>query len=368
MSLPSRRSVSLPVSLPASLSVALAGIAGLGAHLASSDLSTEYRTDRVLAVEATLVLGLETVQQSMTVNGEPVEGRGGGGGGSSEETRRIAFQDRVLEVGGGQPVQVRRSFETVDGEGSIEAGEREVEMTVESPFGGLVLELIDEDGEVQVEVVEGDEPDAAALQGHRLALSADALLPSDEVEVGDSWSLSSEQVANALLLDLQPRLFPRPEREPRAEGEGRGGGGGRGRGGAGRGGASAFGLLANADFEGEVEVLALDEEGDDGPVARLRIEASAAGEVEPREGAEERGGRGGGGGAGETTYEIELEGELVFSLATRRPVSLTMEGTVERSTDRSFSRGDREMEILREEAGTFSLELEISEGSVEDEE
>ena len=353
------------------LTLALAGALGLGAHLASSDLSTEYRAERGFALEATFELQLETVDQSMTVDGEPVEGRGGGGGGASEETRRVVFRDRVLQVADGAPVQVRRSFEAAEGEGLIEAGERELELPVESPFGGLVLELTDEDGSVQVEVVEGDEPDAASLEGHRLALPLDALLPEDASEVGDTWSLDSEAVKTALLLDLQPRLFPRPEREPRAEGEGRGGGG-RGRGGAGRGGGSAFGLLANADFEGEAELLALDEEGDDGPVARVRLEATASGEVEPNAEREGRGGAGGGGrggrgGTSETTYEIELEGELVFSLATRRPVSLTVEGSVGRSTERSFDRGERVMEMSREDSGSFSVEVVVTEVEDEDE-
>ena len=337
---------------------------GLGsAALATTGIATTYSTERVLTFETTMSLSMETVESRFEIDGEEREGRGGGGG--STEERRFVVQERVLEADGGTPVKVRRGFETVEGETSMMLRDEEQTIDLESPFDGIVLELTSEDGGVSVEVVEGDEPDTEHFEGQHLTLTLDALLPDEEVEEGDTWSLENDALQHALLLDVQRHLFP-PAPRDEAEGErGRGGGGGR-RGGARRGG-GALRLLSSADLSGEAELVAASEDGDDGPVARIRFEAEAEGEQEGGGGrGGDRGGRGGG-GDGSTTITIALEGELVFALESGRPVSLEVEGTVTRVTDRTVDRGGSSGSMYREEAGTFELAVEVSESAADDE-
>ncbi|MFT5289131.1 MAG: hypothetical protein ACI8QS_002998 [Planctomycetota bacterium] len=326
------------------------------------ELATTYSTDRELTLTLTYESSLETVSSSFEVDGEPVEGRGGaGGGGGSSEERRMVIRDRVLSVEDGVPTKVRRTFDKMSGSSSAAFGDQEMESELESPFDGITLELTGEDGEVEIEVVDGDAPAEEHLVGQVLGLTIDALLPESDAEEGDTWTIEGDALAHALMIDLQSHYFARPERDA----EERGGGGRRGpRGGGGRTGGGVIGLLSGADLTGDAELVAAEEDGDDGPVARVRFTAEASGEVEQQaQGGGDRGGRGGG-GEGETTYTVELEGELVFSLKDHRPVSLEVEAKVTRISDRTFDRGERSMRSTREEEGTLEISLEVSSEAV----
>jgi len=337
--------------------------------VAGQHLSTDYSKQPKLRIETVTTYKMETTDFSMERDGEPVEGRFGGGGGSSE-TRRIVQIDEILEHKDSAPSVLRRTFENIEAKGEIEFGENVRETERECPLSEVTLELrIDEDGDVAVEVVEGDEPqDDALLEGHRMGLALDAFLPEDEVDEGDRWDLEVEAVLRGLGLDLEAVLFPAPEPEEPSEGEGRRGGGRRGGFGFGRGGSTA-GIFAKAEWEGEATLASLDEDYGGVTCCAVTIELEASGALpEPDFGGGRRRDFGTGPfGAGaealrplDSTYEIKIEGRLLFSQADARPVLLELEGkvTTERVTERE--RQGSTMVISTTQEGTFEHVVTIS--------
>jgi hypothetical protein len=345
------------------------------AGLAAPELETEYRPGEAVRVELATTITLETTAMEMERDGEPVEGRFGAGG-PTETTRHVVHVDTVVEATDGAPTVVRRAFEEVGGKTIGTRRDEAFERELESPFAGVTLELTLEDDEVQVEVVEGSEPDHdGALEGHRLALGLDALLPSGEVAVDEEWELEAEAVRRAIGADVRAALFPPPSPGERGQG-GRGGGGGGGRGGRGAGGGDQGGqALALAEWEGTA-VLASIEEGDDGSQhATIELELEADGEL-PERVFGPRGGRGGGGGLAlapgtaplrATTFEVELEGTLTFDIDAHRPVSLELEGTlsVSSETERETPNGGT-FRMSREQSGTVSITTTITEAEADD--
>lgn len=311
--------------------------------LASGELSTDYAADRSLRIEIETEFSMETTDSVIEVNGEEREGRGGG---SSEETRKIVMIDKVLEHADGAPTKVQRVFETIEADGMRLMGDSEREITRETPLNGLTLVITDEGAEV----VDGTEPeDEKVLEGHRMTLALDALLPAESVEVDDHWKLDGEKVVRALGMDLDAAFFAPPQRP---EGEGRRGGeggGGRRRGGFGRGGGgSVAGMFTQGEWDAKATLVSLTEEHADGTCALVKLELSCTGSMpEP-----ERGGRRDREEAVgapsvtvpalENSFTIKLEGEFTFHVAERRPVSLSLEGTLstERTMERSSERGD----------------------------
>lgn len=322
-------------------------------------LSTDYAAPRTLRVECENALELETTRFSMERDGEEVGGDFGRQT-LSESTHTVVF-DTPLAQADGQPSKLRRRFETVEGQVQAEFGDQSIERERESPFDGLVLVLErDDEGDVRAEVVEGSEPaDSELLRHQRLTLALDAFLPPGEVELGARWPLDSETVRRGLGLDAQRTLFPPPAAE---QGEEAGGSGGRRRRGAGGElGGAAF--LAQAEWQGTAELTALDEEVDGQPCARIALVITAEGELpEPEWG----GGRGGGRAFGlarpalENSYAIDLEGELLFALEPRCPVSAKVEGTVslKRHTERERNGSTMVMESERE--GTWSQTVTVA--------
>ncbi len=322
---------------------------GLAALMGSQYLETRYATDRQLVLESETTLELETVELVVERDGERMEPRGAGG--SSKLVHRIARTDRVLELDeDGAPKRVRRTFGDVGGERSVQMGEQEREIEVQSPFDSVVLELTKEDGEVETRVVSGVAPEADALAGHRLVLGLDALLPKSEVEVGDEWTLDNDTIRRALGIDLASAMFPRPVQE---EGEG-GERGGRG----GRGGGAGDDLLSLAEWSGTARLIELDATSGGLTCAAIELELEGQGELPERAGF--GGGRGGRGGAAElagssvlrleSSFQITLEGQLLFALEQRRPVRLELEGIVktERDTETTGGRGTLRMRRVEE--------------------
>ncbi|HJP00578.1 MAG TPA: hypothetical protein QF764_02270 [Planctomycetota bacterium] len=333
--------------------------------LPGSSLSTDYGKLDAVRIETETVYTMETTDFSMTRNGEPVDSSWGGGGGASEDVRTVVQIDRVIEREDGAPSVVRRSFELVEGAGTMERGEDTFDTERECPLTEVTLELtLDGDGDVAAEVVDGDEPaDDELLEGHFLTLALDAFLPEGDVDEGDSWDLEPEAILRALSLDLDSALFPEAEPEESSGREGRRGRGGWG--GGRRGGGSNTSLFKQADWEGEATIESMEEDVDGLTCVVIEIELEASGDMpEP----EFRGRRDDDVLARpdsaqrmlESTYEIELEGRIAFSCELGRPVMGEIEGTIltERYIERSREEFSMTMSTVRE--GTFTWSVALS--------
>jgi hypothetical protein len=288
----------------------------------------------------------------------------GGGGMKSEGERHVVQVDQVLAHEGNKPTKVKRHFDKVGGKTSF----NENDMDVESPFEGATVELTGDGADVKLEFVEGKKPDhEGALEGHKLALALDALLPDKEVEKDSKWELDNAQIRRAIGADLLKAFYPPPQRDDSAGGGG--GGGGQRRGGGMRGGADR--ILALAEFTGKAKVVALDEEVDGHKCVKVEIEISAKGSMpEPQMG----GGRRGrmlepeASLAFESTYTVSAQGAFYFSLDGKRPVKLELEGTIGSVSDREMKgRGDDETmhKMHSSSDGKLSLKVEVSEEAVE---
>lgn len=340
--------------LPALFAFALTG---------GTTLTTQYTAEKAYRIEVESTFAMETVDFSMERDGVP-DDRGFGGDRSSKETRTIVMIDKVLGAKDGKPTRVQRTFESIAGSSSMIMGEREMDNERECPLSGVVIEMTLDDGEVTTEVVDGDEPeDEALLEGHKLTLAIDALLPAGEVEADEAWEIDGESILRAFGFDVEKALFPAPQREE-GGGEGRGGRGG-GRGGRGmRGGGGVSGYFAAGDWEAEATLAADTEEHEGVDCYVIQITAESSGELPERE----RGGRGGGGGMlqpslatplFENSFELELEGKLFFSVEGGHPLHLELEGKLSTESVTERSRGESVMVISHSQEGTFNYTVDI---------
>ena len=330
-------------------------------------VQTQYTVGRTLRVEAHTSIAMETTSFEMERDGEPVEGGFGGGGGSTD-TRSIVMKDTVLAVEDGAPTRVRREFVEISGDSVMSRGDQEMEFERECPLSEVTLELTAEDGDVLVEVVDGSEPDdEATLEGHQLALAIDALLPEGDVEAGATWELDGEQLAHAMMFDLESALYPRPQR-PEGEGGGRGGRGGRGGMRGGPRGSSTTRFFSEGDWDAEATLSADKEDYEGVECLVIEIEAECSGSLPEPEGGF-GGGRGGRGGRAllmplapvrENSFEVELEGKLYFDATSGRPVHLELEGTIASESHREMSRGESTMSISSSQEGTIQYTVDLA--------
>ncbi len=335
---------------------------------APAELTTQYKVGLGLRVEAESSFSMETTAFEMIRNGEaidrPVEGE------ATTEWRRTVERTEVLEVTGTAPSRVRHEW--LEAEAGAEEGSDD---RPDGELEGLIVEIAtDADGEVDVTVIEGSEPEEALLAGLATTLRFDVLLPTEEAT---EWELGNDAIRHALGFDREAGLFGAPERGERPERrrdfaqdlkqERRRGGGGRGRG------DSGARMFRDAEWEGQAKRAAetVEFEGHECIVIELEIEAS--GEL-PERG---RGGFGGGRRRGEmsrlaapaapreNTFEIELEGRLLFATDLGRPVLLELEGTTgsERHMSRESERGSMEVNTTR--AGTFVHRAVVTEVEAE---
>lgn len=332
------------------------GLAALAAH----DLSTDYTADRTLQVAVETEVAVETTHFAMERNGEPVEGRFGGGGGGSEMSRSVVHTDQVLAHEDGVPTRVRRVFEEVSSTMSVEERDGSRDFDSESPLDGETLILtLDEDGDVVAELEQGAPDRLGALKGHSLRLALDALLPPDEVDEGDSWEPSGDDLLRAMLLDVEQALFPTPVREE-------GGEGGRGRGfrrGGRQGSPLSFFKLAEWDTEAELTDQTTRVAGLECVVIELQFEAE--GDLPERTFGRDPERFASLSGASvtaiESTFEVELEGKLFVSLESKRPVKLEIEGEFTLDSNTEFSSGDMTMSIERTQEGTIEHSITVTE-------
>lgn len=328
----------------------------------SVELKTNYSEGRTLRIETDAAFRLETVEMTITVDGEEREGFGAGA--TSSETRRIVQVDHVITAKDGAPTKLRRSFEELEGNGSMSFGDQEQLFELESPLSETVLELTLDDDEVVAEVVEGGSVDSALLEGHRLELALAALLPDGEVDEGDEYEIDGAALIRALEADLHAIYFQPPAREEGGEGEG---GRGRGRGMRGRGTGFAQ-ILQAGDFNVQASLEALEGEFEGAACVVISIEITGDGELpEPERG--EGGGRGGRAlsapfGAQPlfaTNFDMQAEGKLYFSTADNRPLALELAGELNIESERVRSRGDSEMVMTSSQEGSFTHRVVITE-------
>ncbi|MFT5284328.1 MAG: hypothetical protein ACI8TQ_000484 [Planctomycetota bacterium] len=336
-------------------------VASFFLYLGASDhsLATNCAAGQSYKVVSESEVQMETVSFEIYRNGEPMEGMDDPGG--SSEKRTVVTIDQILEADSGTATKMRRVFETVEG---VHTSERRGEQQYDCPLDGLTLELQLEEGEVKVEVVDGEEPDdEQALEGHGFGFDADALLPGEAVSVDQSWELDDDQVRRVLGLEIDRALFPRSA----GDGEGRRGGGeggGRGRrGGGGRGG-NAFALMRIAEWEATATLASVGEKHEGENCVRIEFLFEAEGDQPEREF-----GRGRGRERmfeletvpfNESTYEISIEGFLLFSLDSSLPLQLELEGTISTESNVLRENGEMSLEINSEEAGTFLRKLKVS--------
>jgi hypothetical protein len=335
--------------------------------VAGTQLSTDYSPDKGFKVEVLTELSMKTTSSSFERDGEPVEGRGGGSGDMASSMKHQAvIVDTIVAVKEGKPSKLTRSFESLSGASTMSFGGEETTRDAEPQLDGVTLTLARaENGEIEAKVTEGTSPSSSdCLEGHRLELALDALLPEGEVADGASWELDKDAVRRALGLDMEKAYFPRaaPTEGDSPRGGGGGGGGGRFRGGMGGGGDSR--VLDLADWEGTATLT--EEKVEHGGVACrvITIELKAKGDMPEQE-------RTGGGRRGQalglsseavfgTSYAIELEGKLFFSVADKRPVAFVVEGSVGVETDTERTMGESTMRIRSTREGTYKHSVEVS--------
>lgn len=314
-------------------------------------LATDYTQKRSLRVEISSNMEMELKSMSMERDGQPVEMPAMSMNSTSKRT--IAFVDTTLEHEDGAPKKVRRVFESLANESTTSFGERQMESAMKPRLEGVTLELTRGDDGVEVKVLEG-EAEGDALEGHQLALLLDSFLPKgDEKE----WELDNAAIQRGLALDVQKALFAPPEQP-----EGGGEEGGRRRGP--RGGSQVSGVLSMATLEGQASLA--EEPVDQGGVAckAIKLEIKGSGDLPMPEGRGPREGRffdpappivlvG-------NTYDIELEGQLLFDPNTKLPVLLKLAGSIEiqQSSERTFNDSTMKQEMTM--GGELEFEVEIT--------
>jgi len=324
-------------------------------------LGTDYSKERVLKVDYEYQMAADT-EMSSERDGQPVEGRGGGSI-KSDTTYHIVQLDEVQAHEGKKPTKVKRTYEKVGGEANMSFGENENTTPLESPYEGATLQLTGDDDDVKVKFLEGKQPDhEGALEGHKLGLALDALLPDKDVDKDAHWDLDSNQIKRALGLDLRKALYPPP---PAPENAGGGGGGGGGRRGGMRGGRGGGSIPADAEWSGKAKVVSLDEDCDGQKCAKIQIEIGTHGDLPDQP----MGGQGRGRmldpeGALPVlagTYSAEGKGEFYFAIDGKRPVKFELEGKFEnvRDTERKTDQGSFKSHSKTQ--GKLSVKISVSE-------
>ena len=332
-------------------------------------LVTEYKKDKTFHVEHEARYTLELTEFELEVDGErqdPQEMPKH----KSESRWHIVQTDAVRGVDGDKPAHVRRLYDTAEGHNSSNNGTEERNDEVESPFENLTLDLTRDGDEVRVEVVDGKAPEHdGALDGHRLELCLDALLPKEPVEKGTSWELDNEHIRRALGLELHAALFPKKaDTEPQGEG-------GEGRGRRGRFGMMSRGgdrdLLALTEWTGTATIASLAEDVDGVKCAKIALELHAQGSLPEPEPGEGRRGRMPmtsmePAALLESTYSIELEGALLFELDAHRPLRLALEGKVELEMNRESARSEHTIRFRTKSEGEVVVRTTVGEGKAEE--
>ena len=262
-------------------------------------LATDYTKERSLKIVVDSTIKTET---AMKRDGQ-TDDRGGGI--SSETERHIVQIDHVLAHEGDAPTKVKRKFVELKNNSVTMFGENERTDDHDGALVGVTLQLEKgTGGAVEAKAIDG-KADGEALEGHKLELALDALLPS-----GDSKSVDLDKAAvnRVLGFDVAKALYP-PPAPPSDSGSGGSGGGGRGRS-RGPGGMST-GFLQTAEWEGTAKLADADEDYEGTACAVIEVVLSAKGTLPEQ--SRDGGTRGrwfdpsNGFQPVENTYEVELK-------------------------------------------------------------
>src|SRR5258706_3378802 len=110
-------------------------------------------------------------------------------------------------------------------------------------------------------------------------------------------------------------------------------------------------LMQMAEWKGKAKLVSTDKDVDGKTCAVIELKLGAAGDLaEPEVGGGRRGDRSfelafGAIPAARNSYEISLEGKLVFAIKEKRPVSLELEGTAKMEMQRESKRDDHTMKF-----------------------
>ncbi len=331
----------------------------LGTNLVLDVLGTKYAEKRVFEVTYSTETVTENIKMEIIRDGESMD-RGGRGG--RTQSFELSYTDTVLAAKDGAPTEIQRTFDSVGGDMIMDGRDEPIERSLDSAFDGITLVLTDGEDGVEVEVSDGDAPDAERLEGHTLRLPLDGLLPDEEAEDGAEWEIDGEAFMAALGMGMQRKLVDRPEREGGGEGRGgRGGGGGRRGGGQRGGGGDGGNLLAGGTWEVTGILTGDTREVEGVECAVIKIKADVEGEPEGGAGGRE-------GMTRESSYSGQFEGELLFCAAESRPVSLEITGGYELTSDSSFDSDRGSMEMSRVDETTITLSVSIASSMASDDE
>ena len=244
------------------------------------------------------------------------------------EEQSISYTTEVLETEDGVPTKVRRSFETI--EQSTSKASEDTELT--GVLVGRII-VIEQDGEdVSVEIDDdGDRVDEEFLARHKLTNEIDALLPEDDADVGDTWTLPRKFLEE--MAGLQSIRFFEDDDEDEAFDEQ---------------------LLEAAQLEGQAKFEEI-EEHKGLRCAKITFTLEMSAEVDDPafldedEEAEAEGDIG-----GSVTVSMEVDGTLWFAMAEGRPVELKAKMGGDMDVDMFFSSERFDMNI------EFSLEVDGS--------
>jgi hypothetical protein len=339
---------------------------GLGLALAAGTLSTRYEPGLSLRIETETSFSVRTESVTLEKDGVEIPAPDAGRGQLStsfalSEERRVVQVDAVRAAADGRPTEVRRTFESLAA--SMTLGDGQGEASRDLPLDGATLELQTEaDGAVRARIVGGDaRSKPALLEGHRLDLALDALLPvaSEATELGDgaTWTLGASAVRRALSFDATAALFPPPARAAAAAGvadrEERQ--------------RPLVRLMHEADWSGEARLVSRSAERDGRTLTEIAVEIRAAGDFDdesPAAGVPQRErsvSAPEAASAPKSSYEFRLEGRLFFDEEQQRPVVFEIAGDfdLELRSEITTPRGDRiDVRVVRK--GTLSHHVRVA--------
>ncbi|MBK8978043.1 MAG: hypothetical protein IPM29_19225 [Planctomycetes bacterium] len=331
-------------------------------------------------------------ETSITVDGQPFEGRGGrmAGPRETDASSHVVFDEQAADG------VVQRTY--VEGRASMTMPGRDgepMEQEVESGLVGTPLFIVEDDRGVVVlqGSADGEELPRFAAMGMPPRVSFAGITPDKSIDVGGQFELPAAFLQSFAMINhpVRPAMEPgargpggrQPpgEGQPPERGQGapqRGQFGGRVGGGMGRmGGGADFAMLAAPGLSGAItgELYA-----NEGGIAKIRIKGVRQGEgdfaelgltPQPRRpaggedpsagGDNPRGpGRGGFGGMAPQTGKVavELAGELWIDTRTHQLVKLVVEGNATMASSRSMDRGGQQMDMATETHRTFRVAVE----------
>lgn len=178
----------------------------------TEELSVRYEEGARVVVEAEEHYTTETSSVSVSINGEELPEEAVEQMGIDQETEESVETTRttteLTSVEDGRLVGARRTFDVLE---KVETkGDEETEL--ESPLVGLTLLLTEVEEDVVEAELEDDDADLddVHLEKHRLDYPAEAYLPEDAVDVGDSWDLDEERIHRLLKLGGPTLYEPDP--------------------------------------------------------------------------------------------------------------------------------------------------------------